>query len=99
MNNYSALDIGQLFFWFCGHFMESFDGELFPSPKYRRSFLRTYLAQRENAQFDEDLEKELERLYIRTNLTALFFMLRIIMMTPFFDFQPGTMLFSFELLG
>lgn len=69
--------------------MESFDGELFPSPKYRRSFLRTYLSQRENAQFDEDLESELERLYIRTNLTALFFMLRIVMMTPFFDFQPG----------
>ena len=80
---------GQLFFWFCGHFMESFDGDLFPSPTYRRSFLRTYLSKRKGIELEEDLESVLERLYVRTNLTALFFMLRMVMMTPFFDFQPG----------
>jgi len=93
MNNYAILEIGQLFFCYTGHFLVDFDSELFPNDDYRKRFLRKYLEEKNKSNKIEmnkdEFEAELIKLFHQTNLASLFFMLRIIIMTPFFDVNPG----------
>jgi len=93
MNNYAGMEIGELFYCFTGHFLVDFNGDFFPNADYRRRFLRRYLEERNRIKgvklTNEEFDEKLEKLFQQTNLWSLFFMLRILTMTPFFDVSPG----------
>ena len=78
---------------YAGHFLYSYNKDLFPNEDYRRCFLRTYLEEFYKLnELDADSEKfetELEDLFHQANLAALRGILGWTSLGAFFDFQPN----------
>lgn len=92
MNNYVIFEIGQLFCSYTGQFLFDFEADFFPNYDYRRRFLKKYLTEKNKINSiemkDDQFEEELEKLFLQADLAALYFMCKLISMTPFFDFKP-----------
>lgn len=88
-NNFAVFDISDLFNYYLGYYIEECNKKL-PDETYRRSFLRSYLQERNRlankALSDEEFEKQLNWLFVATNLGILYRLLFITLAMPTFDF-------------
>ena len=92
MANHAEFDLGYLIGCYPGHFLYSYDKDLFPNEAYRRRFLRRYLEEfyRLNGLDTKAggvFETELEDLFHKTNLIAVLIMIRWTGLGIFFDFN------------
>lgn len=91
LDNYAAIELSYLFTFYGGHLLHDFDKNLFPTKDYRLRFIRNYLKERnrlDNKQINQDeFEKQVNLLFIRTNLGILYYTGLFSISLPCFDLR------------